>query len=424
MNLIQICLLLTSITWIVLSEIDVIPKKLKQQTIQKLRKTQQSIKRFEENHGRLPKHIGEVRAYLLKRGINYTPYDSYGQRLQYIRLSSKDYFLKSFGPKSQDSENNLTVINISKTKKPYEYNFKGSTPLSIFPPIALTGLKERKGNYYGRVIPGHRGVGRFLVILSKNDSNYISTAFHDHINEFLWLHNSRIIVFTASGSNRYNDGIYLWNIESNKIINLLDLALRQRIIEKSPKYYITLSSTDASNSIYFYIQKAQSAALDPAEFFQYRNLIKATIDGSSIRMESYKTGPRLFDFKKISHFDRLILPKSKEHQSVLSWTDLVVSGPIEQTIDQWQNYCASQSDSPVFPYCLWWLASLYGSSINAVPSDDTTTQHGLRSLGIEVSGLLDEQFNAPEYLRAMAYYLQLQFEQKKPISYNVGTLTP
>ncbi|WP_457835994.1 hypothetical protein, partial [Staphylococcus aureus] len=52
-------------------------------------------------------------------------------------------------------------------------------------------------------------------------------APHDAVEEFLWLPAGDRIVFTATGSNRYRDGLYLWDLRTDSVINLLDTVHMQ-----------------------------------------------------------------------------------------------------------------------------------------------------------------------------------------------------
>ncbi|WP_207912330.1 hypothetical protein [Pseudobacteriovorax antillogorgiicola] len=397
-------------------------------TFEQLKLTEFAIVRYKSLYNRLPDSLAEVRAFLRSIDIDYSPYDNYGHRLQYVKLSANEFFIKSFGPNqrldTQLIETDLTIAHMkAPNRQPLVLVGSDTGPLSLYPAPALLGAStQASGDYYARLVVEQSSSSKRLIVLHKAQSSFVMASFHDSISEFFWLPDGRRIVFSATGSERYRDGIYIWNLENNETINLLDNIVEEHYPQKPKKFYIALSSVSLeTGSIYVLLRPALTAELSPREFYHFENLIEINSKDDEFYFQQFDSGPDLFEFA-LSPSNQ-VTPGDEALPDQRNWASLPTSGSLENTIEQWQSHCAEYSESPTFPYCLWWLASLYNDAYRVLNQDAPDQAHTIRSFGIEVSRLLDEQIVAPEYLRAMGFYLKTQLENDQASDYEISDLS-
>ena len=94
--------------------------------------------------------------------------------------------------------------------------------------------------------------------------------------------------------------------------------------------------------------------------------------------------------------------------------------PLMETIDMWQNYCFDYGDTAIYHYCIWWLASLYNDLYRESLLNKAKDTETIRSYAIEIARVLDSSEGAPDYLRAMAYYLRVKLESGATAPYKVS----
>jgi hypothetical protein len=106
------------------------------------------------------------------------------------------------------------------------------------------------------------------------------------------------------------------------------------------------------------------------------------------------------------------------------WLKLSNKGSVQEVLEKWQDYCIRYADTPVFPYSLWWLASLYRDTFHLMNRISPEEAHILRNFGVEISQALDRLGTAPDYLRSMGLYLKSSLLEKKVEDYQVSKLHP
>ena len=392
-------------------------------TVESLKLTELAIAKFKAVHKRLPNNLAEVRAFLRAIKIPYSPYDNYGQRLQYVKVSESEYFLKSFDPEAARKigvANDLSKVKIQVSDPtPTSLEPSSTGPLSIYPAPALLGLKSPKRNIYARLVLEEKTESRRLIVLHGSKKNYVQAAFHDRIEEFFWLKSGVELVFSASGSERYKDGIYHWNLKTNVSKNLLESAEANHFSNSTKKYYYSLSSVDEKDKIHALIYPAHSPELDPQLFYKFKSMITIQRRGKKWTVSRHKQGPGLFEFH-ISQNNQLSTENPIGNKSQREWLQLPLTGPIETVLEDWQDFCASHSGSPIFSYCLWWLSSLYNDAYKYSLERNPEQAHTIKSYAIEVTQLLDNDISAPEYLRAMGFFLKNKLESGHFATYNVS----
>ena len=91
------------------------------------------------------------------------------------------------------------------------------------------------------------------------------------------------------------------------------------------------------------------------------------------------------------------------------WGLLKTAGPVGATLESWQEFCAEHGDQAIFPYCLWWLSSIYKDASELLTQSARQESEILRSLGAEISQALARYPLAPAHLKAMASHLHESF---------------
>ncbi len=400
------------------------------ETARHLEKTKEHILVFKTKFSRLPHDMGELRAYIKSMDVSYVPYDAWGSRLKYLQLTEQWFYLKSFGADLMENQiasaPDLKIDNIDPlpSDPPSELSNQGSA-LQIFPGAILYGIRSPSNALVAQLSVDEASQTKRLLIRDLADKDFLLSSFHDKVQEFYWMVNGDKLVFTASGSLRYEDGIYIWDLNTNRIINVIELMKRRFGNLKAEKLYMALSTVDEeSKRIFLFLKPMRDLMLDPTEFYSTNNLYSFRwdeIDSMATDFESYHTA-------KATVFDTPTTPQVmleadfKGLKPQNDWSQLPHQGPITTVLSQWQEYCVTYHGAPAFPYALWWLASFYGDSVAVMRPQSEDEAFVLRSYGIEIAQALDDQLNAPEYLRAMALYIKHQLQNDLKLSYSVAKL--
>lgn len=402
-------------------------------TVTRLKWIQTKLNEFNDQYQRLPLHLSELKTYIRAQGDEFVPYDTWGSRLLYVPLSEKWYFIKSFG--SDRMENTLThsldpsILKMPPLPKRPPIHLAGhKSALNLFPAPILMGLQSPNAPYTAQLVINPDSGTKRLVTRHLQREHFILSAFHDHVQEFFWLPTGYEILFTAAGSDRYEDGIYLWNLVKNTTTNILSEIQDEFPQLKADKLFMALSSVDpGSNRIFMFLTPQRSHELDPQQFFHTQNLYSITFkwDQSTTNRhyENYPTADK-------SMFDRELEPQGilvssfEGHSAQQDWLQLTNHGPAQVVLEQWQEYCAEHAETPAFPYGLWWLASLYQDTYHLYQSQKPEKAHVLRNFGVEIAQALNDVKTAPEYLRAMGRYVRRSLLAQKTNAYQVSHLEP
>ena len=392
-------------------------------TVEKLKLTHLAINRYFSEFGRLPESIGEIRSYIHSLGISYHPYDAYGLRLSYLPLSRDEYYVKSFGKdeisNSFQGERDLSIVEIKALKRiPASQEALGSRLMQIFPAPLLLGNRPAGRPYFAQLILDTETYARRIIIRGIQDSNFIIPSAHDGVQEFLWLDDKKTIIFTASGSERYDDGIYIWDITTGQSKNILP-EIQKNFFPKTGKFYFALSRVDKeTKEAYAFVQPMTKSYLNPDEFYRLSRLIKINYGHEDIRVAKYNAPNSIFEFRIHPQDGVKVAPLALEPQK--EWSQLGTKGDMEDTIVKWQNYCSKYSETALQPYCLWWLTTLYCDAGKNLEKDFTRKAAIMRSYALETARFLDDQVLAPEYLRAMGNYLLLTLEDEQFPKYAIS----
>ena len=395
-----------------------------------LTKTKRAIEIFRKQYNRLPNNIAEIRVFAKTLWENYSPYDGFGTRLHYIPLTESHYFIKSFGADSVEdtlsSAEDPSLLFLPKaTKNPPMYQEPTESAMRLYPAMLLTGSKSKHSNFYARIFVDPLKNTRHLVVRNLNRERHIMMATHPGIEEFLWLPNGYEIIYTATGSSRYQDGIYLWNIFTNKTRNLLsDMNDKYTMMAGAEnRYHLSLSAIrEMGKHVYAFIHINDGNPLDPSIFYSTKCLFKIIFPPSSKGTFSFEypvdiSQQTLFTIQPQPGQD-IEWPFSGTKSQIL-WSQLPITGELGEILEKWQNFSIEYPKSPMFPYSLWWLGSIYGEAYRTLQKTRQKDADTLRAYGIELSKALSHISTAPTYLRAMGDHIYQNLLSSRNLNYSI-----
>ena len=334
-NFLALALLLFASTWMLLIPTNLQKRWASATTIEKIKLTQMAINKFSKSNHRLPSSLAELRTFVLMQGISYHPYDAYGRRLSYVPLSASEYYVKSFGHDATEnsigSERDLAIVDMRLLKRiPASQSAGQPRTMQIFPSPLLIGNRPDNRAYFARIITNESNYTKRLIVRGMQDVNFIISAFHENVHEFLWLDNQDQIIFTASGSQRYQDGIYLWNIRSDKTSNVLPL-IKQNFFPNSDSFYMAISKVDqATQKAYIFIHPKTNAALNPDNFYRLNKLFVIDYQSDQPTVSKLDAPTSLFEFHISPRDGMKVAPLALQAQK--EWHQLQIKGELEPTI--------------------------------------------------------------------------------------------
>lgn len=240
-------------------------------------------------------------------------------------------------------------------------------------------------------------------------------AHHDMIEEFIWLPNGYQIVYTAAGSDRYSDGVYLWDLIQDRTTDLLETSNSQSsaltIAKSNKKLWLSLNGVNAEhNSVYFHMMPHTHTPLDPRQFYSAKTLYEVKVPLTkgvpSIR-QAFRNPPEPKQIWRPSltfQQDWLTAPKTLP-QAQANFLSLPLQGDIEQTIGAWQDFCSNASNDASLPYCLWILSALFNDAYRITKEAPGDVGLKLKELAAEMAYATMKYELSPTYLRAIANYM-------------------
>lgn len=400
-----------------------------------LNETAAWIERFQKDQHRLPWSLAEIRLYAKSYESPYTPYDSFGLRLQYLPLRENSYLLKSFSSDAMENTYGSEADEQFLHGIPAAKQAAKATPLNKSLPVIyqgafLEGLEAPTSKLIARLEVNPLLRTRYLFVQDPSDASFSMVSFHDAVEEFLWLPSGHEIVYTAQGSDRYEDGIFYWNLKDGSIHNIFNKMKSDFWPEAGPEasFYLSLSHiSEDPKLLYVLVKPAGKFGLAPADFYRFSNLFAIGIEPEFIQNPTFQRVSSGVDYSafdySISHL-ALLDPSAPGDPTQEEWKTLSLSGDAEGLIDQWQNFSSKHAQSPLFPYSLWWLASIYNDTFRQFLEDGHEEAHVIRNFGIEIAEALAVLPTAPLHLRAMAEFLKKNLLLSRVADYNVCSLRP
>ena len=402
-----------SMFWIVLSPPMRSPWQGLKQTEQALGKADALLSDYIKTYGEVPSNLAQLKAYSAVKKMNLSTFDRYGHRFDYVRLGSKNYLLRSFlrnGSQTTifDPPDLLKgrLPNLPKTG--YRHSYDQAPRLRLYPAGLLLGADSPQStSRHARLFVDEVTGQKRLVVSMRNYRNHLMIAAHDRIDEFFWLPGGDQIVFSATGSNRHRDGIFLWDLRSDIETNLIN-KLDKRIIDPTAsglRLRIALSTIVAPGpELYAFIEPilANQPLLPAAQFFGPKNLYGFRLAGNAttiLEPQEIKLSTWISPLLKTGG-DPLTLEGTSVKRGSISqrkWINLPVSQSTNSLLLAWQHYTEKEAKQTILPYAVWYLSMFYG--IVAGDEGDRATREVLRTYGAELASSLIELSTAPSYVR-------------------------
>lgn len=391
------------------------------------------IVKFQKDQNRLPESLAELRAYANLQGDPPDIYDNYGNRLYYQPITETGFYVKSFG---RDGAENTVLISRDES---FSYNIpipprgvkltpSRESRMNFYQAPALDGLQAPKGTYFASLQSRFRGGVKRILVQSLTEKQFFMTSVHDGVEEFLWLPSGSEIVFTAMGSSRYDDGLYYWNLQNNRVQNLLPDFQKKFFPSVPDSRNILLSLSHASakpDFLYIFAKPApDDGMLDPKEFYRYQNFfaLNPKADFAAERVVAERDF-NIFDYT----VDHRALIESGEanlaNPSQKAWIELSLEGGKQDLLEAWQSYCSTYSTSGTLPYALWWLLSVYNDTYRQLIGSQPENARTVRNFALEIADALSQLPSGPAYMRMFAEHIKKNLQLSKPASYNVTLLT-
>jgi hypothetical protein len=371
-----------------------------------LRIIQAKIDEFTILHGDSPRSSAELKAYLRSESYEYNWHDRHGNPAEYIRIGGEYYVLQRLtGGRGSDFEYIPQVVYRLPGVNSYEMGQDYQEfSLGIYPFALLIGAHSPDGQHHARVLLDHDSGRRYLVITDVARFDRAWIAPHDFVEEFMWLPNGGI-AYTATSSARYDDGVFLWNFQSNRNTNLRDEAQRQGpgLTQEGQKGRV-LSLVGASESELFVADLPDNHDLASSEaFFAWTNITAFSFRDHPIRQRNLSSDSKPPNLRLKSIFAQLKWsddPKylQTEHGRLLR---LSAEAPLETQINKWQTYCQDQRNSVTYPYCLWMLELLYVELAKDLKNQSREADIAA-AYALEISRALADNPIAPKYIRTLA----------------------
>jgi hypothetical protein len=404
------------------------------QTKRRLTSNKVLIKKFAAKIKSVPSGVNSLRTFAIAHKLPFYARDGFGQRFQYLRLSRDEYLMRSFG---RDGRQNRMLkasdLSIGKWQpaKGLVYQYKDAFEYNIFPAVLLMGAESPTRLWNARLYIDSANMSRNLVIRHRKRKDFYMIAPHDGIEEFLWLPNGFQVVYTSTASARYKDGIYLWNLLTDEIVNLTEIAVKSQKISptfKSEGLYLSLAGINIDGpTVSAYAMNKHTNSLDPHKFFDKKRFLSFVIPENGRPRLAKTTGDSAVTksepFTKKLHLDDHLTAKEFANDAQKEWLGLALHGNLEQVIMGWQIFSEKHAQSPLFPYCLWYLSSLYSESYLLLTKTNPRDSEILRSYGAEISFALRNYPLAPAYIRGLAEYTYENLLSGIPLPYRFAHLT-
>jgi len=421
------------ILWVVATPKDRWDPASEEKTRKNLKLAERIIIQAKQNWDTVPGSLVEIKALAKISKINFSSFDGYGQPLQYIKLSNDHYVLRSFG---RDGQQNTLFNELDPNIKTWIPSY-GSTPLyryqksfsalTLYPSPLILGSISPNLQWYAQIYVDQYS-GRRQLLIRRQNSPLFLIAPHDHIEEFLWLPDSHKIIFTATQSQRYKDGVYLWDLMTDKIVNLLSSHnAKNDLFASNPLglYYMSLAGANINGDEYYlYIAPRNNLGLDPAEFFstKYLHRIKVNSLPDDILVQQFPHDAVESLFKKPILIMGQLYGQKEDDKVFRDWSSLSLTGDLQSTLESWQRFSQENASSTIIPYCLWFLASMYHDSSKAMKASSAQDAEILRSYGAELALGLSRLISPPSYLQAFGHHIYETLTSGGELSYQISDL--
>ena len=409
----------------------------KPRTEAKLERTAKALEAWRAVNGTYPATLGEMMALPQVRDLNPDFHDASGNRFEYIRTGFDRFILRSFGSDSVPATSNPGNDDIILESHDSRYaggmvltreGSRGSADadaasLEFFtwPPAAAEGLWSPDGHWLAWIASNPATAERRIVVISE-DHQRVLLVPHDRVEEFLWETgvNEPSLIFTATGSELYDDGIYRWRLAASRPGESLQMEslLEDTTPGSLPGHLNTSGPAGAApQKKRWVVALLQSTATTNAIAVPENELLagaghKKLLDAANV-LVCPPEGPKCVTDARLHGKQatfRLALDQSHRTRGTITpgqraWNRLPTRGKGTAMIESWRMAMTGARDSAasaIMPYVLFFNVLLM-DQVRATPATNMGpgTLNKLRSTTEEtVRNLLRSQ-ETPRYLQAL-----------------------
>lgn len=388
-------------------------------TMELIRATDNLIQSHVREFGDTPQGYSELRLFALSRNRSYSVYDVWGERLEYLRLGKVNYLLRSFGVDGLQNRPgrspDLGVYHWGQMpEQGLRYDDQNGAMHARPSVVLFAGSDSSTGAWHARIFVDPMTGNRRLLVRSRERTNFFMLAPHDFVEEFLWIPGQEKIAFTASQSNKYSDGLYLWDLRTDEASNLFSLDSNTNDLDpgaKQRRLYVAMSSVRDSNppSIAVFALTSNSFVLDPKKFFHPSNLHVFSLGERIVHVQPTVDLKARADLYNLDFLGTVTVASGGEGSPLQkAWLSLPLGGDWEKGVLAWQNFAAQYSKSQLAPYAVWGLTMLYDDASNR---EGRSSREGqiLRSYAMELGTAMTKMIVAPSYIRGIGAWIAEQF---------------
>ena len=406
------------------------------------------IEDFKKDQKQVPDSLATLRQFAMKRGQEFGFYDAFGNRLSYTRLGKKHYLIRSFGADEVQNHANSSPdrVRIHGGAFPkgaaLAYEARPDIKPALYPAILLEGSDSADGGWHARLYHDRHTRLKHLIIRKKEPSGLVMVAPHDRIEEFFWVPGRLQLVYSVTGSKRSPDGVYLWDLTTDQVADILSRKNASgrggpmESMSKISRLWLSLAGiSEKGPTVYGFAAPRHDGGLDVRDFFRPERFFIVKIPDRPLEDASFgKTLAKTQVFRPdlFKGLDGLLsdgylsrdrlrgLPYSKAQRRFLV---LPLRGEPEPVLLKWNHYADRVIESPIFPYALWVLASLYSEAYENLLPQASKEADVLRSYGTEIANALLNDPLAPSYLKALAFDAHQRLLTGSPLPYRLGDLS-
>lgn len=407
--------LCATIVWIVASEVHLDVRNRLAATNALIRGNDKLVQNHVRAWGEAPESLNELRLFARQTASRYGAFDAWGERIEYLRLGKVNYTIRSFGADGVQNrpgeEPDPGVFRWGPMEEHgLRYNLDDAAMQSRPSVVLFAGADDASGKWHAKLFVDPKSGVKRLLVRRRDDQNFFMLAPHDGVEEFLWVPGQNKIVFTASQSARYADGVYLWDLNSDEALNLLTVDAGASALDPGNKqqgFHVAMSTMRASNppSVAVFAMPSRESLLDPSRFFHPSNLHVYTL-GEKITHVAPDTDaankPTLYD---LSFLGTATVNAGGQGSALQkAWLRLPMGGEWEKAILAWQDFASRHGKTQLAPYAVWGLANFYSDAAKRAGISSKDGQI-FKSYSVELGRALSNMVVAPGYARAIGAWM-------------------
>lgn len=372
-----------------------------------------------QNHlrvwGVVPETLNELRLFARENGRRLNSYDAWGERIDYLRLDPVNYLIRSFGEDGiqnrPNSDVDLGVSHLGPLEpQGLQYNAHEGVAHPRLSAVLFAGSSDDSGKWAAKIFVDPMSGAKHLIVRSQQQKDLVMMANHDGVEEFLWLPNHEKIVFTASHSLRYPDGLYVWDLKTDDFYNLFNEEQGGATIEmngEQKRLHMALAYVTATtpSQIGVFEASAVQSRLDPKKFFHPQSLHVFILDQVIKHIRPLPDAATKASVHDTEFLGSMTVVQGGTGTAIQkAWLGLPMGGDWEESMIAWQDFAAQHSKTQLAPYAVFGLSIFY-SDAAAVAGLASKEGKAFAGLSAEMGNTLNSISSAPGYLRAIGAWL-------------------